>query len=111
VKSPKGFGKNYFTFSSVLAHTVQTTLQSQVTSAYSFLHNKISAEDDSELEENDPPSDILQTICTLNAKPCHCNCYYKLKTKLTLLWNIFIPRCSYYTPCFAFRRSGIHPPL
>lgn len=109
MKSPKGFAKNYFTFSSVLAHTVEKTLQNKVTSIHSFLYNKTSIEDDSELEENDPPNDILQSICIV--KPCHCNCYYKLKTKLTLLWNIFIPRCVYYTPCFAFRRSGTHPPL
>jgi hypothetical protein len=43
-------------------------------------------------------------------KACHCNCYFKLKTKLTLLLNHYIPRCPYYTTFYAFRRTGVHPP-
>ncbi len=110
MKSPNGFGKKYFTFSAILAYTVQNKLQSQVSSIYSLLHNKI-AKEDKELDENDPPCDVLETICILNEKPCYCNGFYKLKTKLILLYNIYIPRCSYYTTYFAFRRTGIHPPI
>ena len=110
MKSPRGFGKNYFTFSAILAHSVQIKLQSQVSSIYSILHNKIAKEDE-ELDENDPPCDVLETLCILNAKPCHCNCFYKLKTKIALLINTYIPRCPYYTTYFAFRRTGVHPPL
>ena len=43
-------------------------------------------------------------------KACHCNCYFKLKTKLALLLNHYIPRCPYYTTFYAFRRTGVHPP-
>jgi len=107
--SPKGFGKNYFTFSSVLAHSVLSTLQSQTSAIHSLAYKKLSDQDE-DLEE-DPPDDILQNISVLNAKPCHCNCFYKLKTRLTLLINTFIPRCPFYTVCFAFRRTGVHPPL
>ena len=109
MKTPKGFGKNYFTFSSVLAHSVQGTLQSQIAAIHSLAYTKVS-EKDEDLEE-DPPDDILQNLELLNAKPCHCNCFYKLKTRLTLLINTFIPRCPFYTVCFAFRRTGVHPPL
>jgi hypothetical protein len=28
-----------------------------------------------------------------------------------LLLNHFIPRCPYYTTFYAFRRTGVHPPL
>ncbi|HIQ27695.1 MAG TPA: hypothetical protein EYH42_04265 [Sulfurovum sp.] len=45
------------------------------------------------------------------AKACHCNCYFKLKTRLALLLNHYIPRCPYYTTFYAFRRTGVHPPL
>jgi len=43
-------------------------------------------------------------------KACHCNCYFKLKTKLALLLHHYIPRCPYYTTFYAFRRTGVHPP-
>ena len=46
-----------------------------------------------------------------NSKPCHCHFFLTIKSKLMVLLNQFIPRCSYYTVCFAFRRSGIHPPF
>jgi len=109
MKSPHGFGKKYFTFSSMLAHSVEITLQSHANSSKTYLQSKISSEDD-ELDES-PPDEILDTLCELNAKPCNCNCYYKLKTQITLLLNHFIPRCPFYTVCFAFRRTGVHPPL
>ena len=110
MKSPKGFGKNYFTFSAILAYTVQNKLQSQVSSIYALLHNKTTKEDE-ELDENDPPYDILETISILNTKPCHCNYIFKLKTRMTLLLNHYVPRCPYYTTYFAFRRTGVHPPI
>jgi hypothetical protein len=47
----------------------------------------------------------------VTSKACHCNCYFKLKTRLALLLNHYIPRCPYYTTFYAFRRSGVHPPL
>ena len=109
MKSPHGFGKKYFTFSSMLAHSVAVTLQSRANSYELYLQNKISLEDDT-LDES-PPDEILETLCELNSKPCHCNCYHKTKTKLALLINHFIPRCPFYTVCFAFRRTGVHPPL
>jgi len=43
-------------------------------------------------------------------KACHCNCYFKLKTRLALLLNHYIPRCPFYCTYFAFRRTGVHPP-
>jgi len=43
-------------------------------------------------------------------KACHCNCFFKLKTKLALLLHHYIPRCPYYTTFYAFRRTGVHPP-
>jgi len=110
MKSPRGFGKKYFTFSSMLAHSVLPTLQSHASSSQKYLKNKTSSKEDSQLDES-PPDKTLEILCELNSKPCHCNCYHKIKTKLTLLINLFIPRCPFYTVCFAFRRTGVHPPL
>jgi hypothetical protein len=109
VRSPLGFGKKYFTFSSVLAHSVQSTLESQVCRTHSLLQQQYS--DEEALLDEDPPTEILEVIVALNTKPCHCNCFFKVKTRLALLLNTFIPRCPYYTTCFAFRRTGVHPPL
>ena len=46
-----------------------------------------------------------------NTKPCHCHIIFTIKSKLLVLLNHYIPRCPYYTVCFAFRRTGVHPPL
>jgi len=45
-----------------------------------------------------------------NSKPCHCHLFFTLKSKLLVLLNHYIPRCPFYTVCFAFRRTGVHPP-
>ena len=106
----RGFGKNYFTFAAVLAYSVQNKLQSQISSVES-LFSISSSYEDVEIDENDPPLDILESVTTINSKPCHCNFLFNLKTRLALLINHFIPRCPYYTTYFAFRRTGVHPPL
>jgi len=110
MRSPKGFGKNYFTLSAIVAYSVENKLQSQVSSIHSLLYNKTTSED-KDLDEDDPSSEILESISISNSRPCHCNCFYRLKAKIALLINIFVARCPYYTTYFAFRRTGVHPPL
>ena len=82
MKSPKGFGKKYFTFASILAHSVQEKLESQVTIAKKTLQYRLSKEID-ELDE-DPPELLLCITSIATNKPCHCDCLFKLKTKLTV---------------------------
>jgi len=55
--------------------------------------------------------DAIQTAPILQQRVCLCNCFYKRKARLVLLLNHFIPRCPYYNTYFAFRRTGVHPPL
>ena len=50
------------------------------------------------------PSSVVAT------KSCHCNGFFRLKTKLALRLHHYIPRCPYYTTFYAFRRTGVHPP-
>ena len=70
MRAPKGFGKNYFTFSAILAYSVQNKLQSQVSSIHSLFLDKSLAGDES-FEENDPPDELLEVVtCTQNQKPC-----------------------------------------
>lgn len=105
---PRGFGKNYFTLSAILAYSVMPKLQSQVGSAQEHFFAKRSSE---EQEQGSPPDALLATALLQSDKPCHCNSFFKIRIRLILLFNRFIPRCPYYTVCFAFRRSGVHPPL
>lgn len=109
MKSPKGFGKNYFTFASILAHSVESKMQNLLIKAEHTLYNKNFKEND-ECDEDDPPTEELILCLQENSKPCHCNYLYKNITKLAVTLFKFIPRCPYYTTYFAFRRSGVHPP-
>jgi len=52
----------------------------------------------------------VKRVKLLIKKACHCNKIFLRKTKLILALNHFIPRCAYYNPYFAFRRTGTHPP-
>ncbi len=113
MKSPKGFGKRYFSLASILAHSVETKLQSQVSRIESLLFSKILLSDEKEEEEESPPDLVLiQSINIFQSgrTSCHCNCCFKLKTKLATRLHHYIPRCPYYTTYFAFRRTGVHPP-
>ena len=110
MKSPRGFARNYFTFASILAYSVQGKLQSQQSVCASLLHPKLSIKEDEELED-EVPIELLGASVLQNTKACHCNCIFKIKIRLILLLNHFIPRCPYYTVCFAYRRTGVHPPL
>jgi hypothetical protein len=44
-------------------------------------------------------------------KPCLCSCYFSYIAHIMTHLHHFIPRCPYYTTYFAFRRTGVHPPL
>lgn len=110
MKSPLGFGKNYFSFSAMLAYSVQNNLDARVSSIYSLLSNRLSKQSE-EIDEDDPPLEVLETTCFSTDRPCCCNCIYKLKTKLATFLYTYIPRCPYYNTYFAFRRTGVHPPV
>jgi len=110
VKSPVGFGKNYFSFTAVLAYSVQRSLNAKASSIYSLLSNEFSREAKEE-DDDELPLEILETTCLTSDRPCHCNCIYKIKTRLATLLYHYIPRCPYYCTYFAFRRTGVHPPL
>ena len=111
VKTPKGFGKKYFTFASILAYSVETKLQNLAIKAKHTLQRKQSSEND-EFDEEAPPleENILCLQVSFN-KPCHCDCFFRRKTQLAITLFKFIPRCPFYCKFFAFRRTGVHPPL
>lgn len=93
----RGFAKNYFTLVAIQAYSASAKLKA-IKSA--FLETLKSQEQPIE------QSNLLQ-----DDKPCHCNLIFRVKIRLILLLNVFIPRCPYYTTHYAFRRTGVHPPL
>ncbi len=107
MKSPKGFGRTYFSLSSILAHSVARTMQSQIVALTSPFYAQFSSEP---LAEDAPPDVLEGSLVLTTPKPCQCNCYYRAKTRLMLRLHHYIPRCPFYTPCFAYRRTGVHPP-
>lgn len=109
MKSPRGFGRSYFSLSAILAYSAQGKLQSQMTSVYSLMYSKTGLDND-EVCECDPPSDVFGFVFISNLKPCSCNTYFRIKTRIILLINTFIPRCPFYCTYFAYRRTGVHPP-
>lgn len=113
MKSPKGFGKNYFTLAAILAFSVSRHLQNLITLYDFYLKKNFSQkEEEQEEEEASPPTfQILRSFSFLKVRPCHCNCVFALKTKLAIALFHYIPRCPYYNTYFAFRRTGVHPPF
>jgi len=111
LKSPRGFGKRYFSLASIQAHSVQVTLDKVCTVSKSLGYFS-STYDENEDDEDPPP--LTDTVCLFlnlqGSKPCHCNCYFNKKSKLALCASKKIKKCQCHSKCFSFRRSGIHPP-
>ncbi|MDD2894715.1 MAG: hypothetical protein PHG81_01730 [Aliarcobacter sp.] len=114
MKLLNGFGKKYFTLCSIQAYAVAPKLHSVITSYKNHLSTKLSISSEDEKEEDESPPNLqenLVSVFLLNKKPCHCDCVFKRKTALAVALFKFIPRCPYYDTFFAFRRTGVHPPI
>ncbi len=111
MKLIRGFGKNYFALRAIQAYSSAQKLHSRLTSA-SFL-TFTTYKESNEFEDEDPPPDLLElpAILEQNKKICLCHKHHTHFSRLTVLINHYIPRCPYYTTYFAFRRTGVHPPL
>jgi hypothetical protein len=107
LRSPKGFGKRYFSLASIQAHSVAQALActaSRIETYALTLHR------DRENEE-DPPEESEATLsCLFSDTPCHCDCYFRRRTRRILRYS----RSLCYAQCncrfYSFRRTGIHPP-
>ncbi|QDF27967.1 hypothetical protein [Halarcobacter anaerophilus] len=112
MKHIKGFKKNYFSLAAITIYSAAKKLcdnEARSKKIKQFNQNYLNEEDD----EAPPLEEFLLSSCTFEvcSKPCHCDCFFKLKTKLAISNFKFIPRCPYYTTYFAFRRTGVHPPF
>lgn len=108
LKTPKGFGKRYFTLASVQAHSVAHTLNAR-SARVDALFCRLQSERE---PESDPPDDPESSLACLGSDiPCHCNCYFSRRTRRTLLYSRSL--CFKQCNCrfYSFRRTGTHPPL
>ncbi|AXX87474.1 MULTISPECIES: hypothetical protein [Malaciobacter] len=108
---PIGFGKNYFSLSSILAYAVEQRLHGMATTFKKYLNiEKFSFSDENEDESVCNEELTLINCFVIKSKPCHCDCVFRKKARLAVALFKFIPRCPYYCKFFAFRRTGVHPP-
>ncbi|WP_419677830.1 hypothetical protein ACN2EN_10425 [Aliarcobacter lanthieri] len=113
MKTLNGFGKKYFSLSSIQAYSTAITLHNKVVSCKNHLISKlqVSSQNNEDIEEPPPTlSQILQSCFIQNNKPCHCDCLFRRKTAIAVRLFKYIPRCPFYCTFFAFRRTGVHPP-
>ncbi len=111
MRTPKGFGKCYFTLTAILAHAVAPKLHAERTRC-TFAHTYSYDETKEEAEEDPPPETLLLTAfpSTQKSRPCHCNCYFRARTLLLLKLVRTLPKCNCNCRFFSFRRTGTHPP-
>lgn len=113
MKVLNGFGKKYFSLSSIQAYSVAITLHNIAVSCKNHLQIKLqlsSSEDEEETVSKGLEQSLLSCFA-IKTKPCHCDCLFKRKTALAVRLFRYIPRCPFYCTFFAFRRTGVHPPL
>ncbi|PHR55503.1 MAG: TonB-dependent receptor [Arcobacter sp.] len=109
MKTPKGFGKNYFSLSAICAYSNGVTLQAQCSS---FIHLSLNLSFETLEEETAPLEELeillLETSTKIKTSSCHCNCFFKnLLYTLVQLFK-FHPQTFFI---FFKTRSGISPPL
>ena len=114
MKLLNGFDKNFFTLCSIQAYSVAPKLHSIITSYKNHINTKLSSSNKDEIDEEESPPNLQESLLSCfiqKRKPCHCDCVFKRKTALAINLFRFIPRCPYYNTFFAFRRTGVHPPI
>jgi len=107
LRAPRGFGKRYFTLASIQAHSVapaQAGLRVCL-EAYAFALMR-----DRESDEDPPEEPIEALACLANDKPCHCDRYFRRRTRLTLRACRKKNACNCNCRFYSFRRTGVHPP-
>ena len=112
MRRPKGFGRNYFSLTAIQATVTAVTIHA-ITTATQLLSHQLTSLEDSGDDPNDPL--VLLSPLTVTSEPdqrllvrsCHCNCYFKRKTR-----NIFISLYSKFKPKYFCSNivSGIAPP-
>ncbi|MDR1614889.1 MAG: hypothetical protein LBS26_04885 [Campylobacteraceae bacterium] len=98
---PKGFGKKYFTLSSIQAHSCTAKLHSKLVSVCLFFTK--ANKDKEPTSENDPPTESKNLLDYLNVYCIFSKQTQKIKSKKAF-YRFY--NCLHYDFC----RSGIDPP-
>ncbi len=105
MRTPKGFGKNYFTLAAIQATVSQVTMHSQTVIMQNALH--VSFDEEDSLEE-EPPEELLLSPIVINSKAVHCSCYCSRYSRL-IIKNQAI--ANYHVAQFLRTDSVSSPPL
>ena len=108
MRTPKGFGKNYFSLSAICAYSNGVVLHAQCSSFTHASHNIFSQT----LEEEDDPLEELELLQESSNQPksssCHCNCFFKNRLYILCQLFKFHPLTFFIYPK---NRTGLAPPL
>ena len=106
MRLPKGFGKNYFTLRAITATTNQVTLNAVCSRVQTFHMNNFYSD---ELEAECEDEELAATLGTLelSLKPCHCNCFYKRRTRKAIKLH---PKQKSKPQIFVTLNTSISPP-
>ncbi len=107
MRAPRGFGRRYFTLAAIQAYSAGAVQRA----AYVCLENYALTLEQFRESDDDPPDDPPEALaCFQSDKPCHCDCYFRRRTFLTLRGCRKKSGCNCNCRFYSFRRSGVHPP-
>ncbi|MDR0579549.1 MAG: hypothetical protein LBG21_02990 [Campylobacteraceae bacterium] len=102
---PKGFGKKYFTLSSIQAHSCAAKLHSRLVSVHLFF---VKTNKDKEPSDKDDPPPKCNNLLEYSILHYYNFFFLKCTQKISKAKKAFCKFCSY--SYYGFCRSGIHPP-
>ena len=107
MRSPKGFGKNYFTLAAIQATVVQHRLD--VTSVrIAASHFTLNSDDQESSEEELLDELLLSSAPALPTHAGHCNCYYHRVTRNLILQN---SKAKHSVKPYLYANSVTSPPF
>lgn len=109
MRTPKGFGKNYFTLAAIQAYSSSACSHAVTTAVRTHTRDYgLCADDDYEAPPQEEIADLLLEERPEPSQPCHCNCFFRRRTR-TVVQRV---RCG-KRPLSRFRKTktGIAPPL
>ena len=109
MKAPKGFGKRSFSLALIQAYSGTARLRGRM-EAFALHHRERTFAPEEEEEEDPPLLEEAASPCLQQGRPCHCNCFFLRRTRLTLCRRIRFRRKPCNCKFYSFRRTGTHPP-
>lgn len=107
MRTPKGFGKNYFTLAAIQATVVQHHLSA--TSVRVQASHLIHTDWEQEASENEEIDELLcSSSFTLPTHAGHCNCFYNRITRNRIRQN---PKAKLLVQTYRYANSVTSPPM